>query len=338
MVFSQIIFKPFYSLALSILSIFKERHETVFYCHTPVDMQNWLPVQKYLKPIRIVTDKAATYKYLKQTGYHPGRLPAFPKAVIMCRVAAHKFPSRKVIKIGMQHGAYHFKRFSSAQHYAPFSLYLFTSEQDRQNAINEGIHIGKVGGFPKLDPYLTEPAPQKSPDAKPTLLFTATYDSSGMSAISRWIDRLPELTTEYEVFVSVHPWMNKHYIDKLKAMPNIHFIPDNPLPYIQKANICIVDTSSIIAECCALDKPMISWTMPPAARSLQHIDEIIRDISIQVETFDELISTIPYLLKNPQMHAAARQKANSIFFDSLDGKAGLRSANEIIKILPELRL
>lgn len=338
MVFSHIILMPFYALAIRILGIFRERRETVFYCHTPVDMQNWLPVQKHLKPIRIVTDKAATYRYLKEAGYSPGRLPAFPKAVIMCRVAAHKFPSRKVMKIGMRHGAYHFKRFSSAKHFAPFSLYLFTSEQDLQNAIRVGIRCGKVGGFPKLDPYL--PASHRDTPAgdKPRLLFTATYDKSGMSAISRWIDRLPELAADYEISVSVHPWMNPDYIARLKAMPEIHFITDNPLPYIHNADICIVDRSSIIAECCAFDKSMISWSIPPSARSLKHIDDIIREISVQVESFDELRLAIQALLADPHKHAAARQKAKSIFFDTLDGQAGLRSANEIIKLIPELRL
>jgi hypothetical protein len=32
-----------------------------------------------------------------------------------------------------------------------------------------------------------------------------------------------------------------------------------------------------------------------------------------------------------------RKKASSIFFDELDGQAGLRVANEILKILPELK-
>jgi len=338
MVFSQIILRPFYALAIRILGIIRERRETVFYCHTPVDMQNWLPVQRHLKPIRIVTDKAATYRYLKDAGYAPGKLPAFPKAVIMCRVAAHKFPSRKVMKIGMTHGAYHFKRFSSAKHFTPFSLYLFTSERDLQNAIQAGIRCGKVGGFPKLDPYMPVAHQDNPTGSKPRLLFTATYDKSGMSAISLWIDRLPELTADYEISVSVHPWMNPDYIARLKAMPEIHFITDNPLPYIHNADICIVDRSSIIAECCAFDKSMISWSIPPSARSLKHIDDIIREISVQVESFDELRLAIQALLADPHKHAAARQKAKSIFFDTLDGQAGLRSANEIIKLIPELRL
>lgn len=340
MVASYFLLKPFYSLAWRVLQLFKPRTETVFYCHTPVDMENWLPVQKYLKPLRVVTDKANTYKALKQNGTQVSRLPAFPKAVIMCRVSSHKFPSAKVVKIGMTHGAYHFKRMTSAKNYQPFSLFLFTSLRDLENAKKNGISMGKVGGFPKLDPYL----PAIHTDAKDItngkarILFTATYDQSGMSAIQHWLPHLPELTDKYEVYVSVHPWTSKAYIDALKALPQVHYIQGSPLPYIQKADLCIVDTSSIIAECTALGKPLISWILPDSPRMVPEINEILEKVSIRIKDFSELKPAIAKILAEPGIFSPERTWANAIFFDSLDGKAGLRTAQAITKLLPELKL
>jgi hypothetical protein len=337
MVISYYLLKPFYSAWWRLLNQFSPRRETVFYCHTPVDMQNWLPVQQHLKPLRIVTDKAGTYRWLRAKGYAVSRLPVFPKAVIMCREAAHKFPSAKVMKLGMTHGAYHFKRFTSAKHYAPFTLYLFTSEADLRNARAIGVSCGKAGGYPKLDPYLHAPIPSRDAKTKPRLLFTATYDSGGMSAVERWIDHLPALTTRYEVFVSLHPWISAQYIAKVKSMPQVHYIADSPLPYIAQADLVVVDTSSIIADCCAFDKPLISWTLPPSPRSVPQITEILERISIRVKSIDELEAAILRALAQPDEFKEQRAWANSIFFDALDGNAGKRSADHILNLLPELK-
>ena len=143
MVASYYLIKPFYSLHWRILNFISPRRETVFYVHSAIDLQNWLPVQKFLAQIPLVSDKANTRKELRDMGYRVRPLPVFPKAVIMCRVATHKFPSRKVIKVGMTHGAYHFKRMPKAENYHPFSLYLFTSPQDLANAekIMQGLKI-----------------------------------------------------------------------------------------------------------------------------------------------------------------------------------------------------
>lgn len=340
MVLSYYLLKPFYSLSWRALNLFRKRQETVFYCHTPVDMENWLPVQKYLQPIRVVTDKAKTYNALKNMGIKASRLPAFPKAVIMCRVASHKFPSHKVLKIGMTHGAYHFKRMTSAKNFRPFSLFLFTSQRDLENARKNGVKVGQVGGFPKLDPYL----PAKPIDAedvngrKARILFTATYDKSGMSAIQHWLPHLPRLTDKYDIYVSVHPWTSRVYIDKLTAMPQVHYIQGSPLAFIQKADLCVVDTSSILAECTALGKPLISWILPGSPREVPEINEILEKISIRVKDFAGLEPAIEKVLAEPDIYSEKRAWANAIFFDSLDGKAGLRTAQAITKLLQELRL
>lgn len=340
MVLSYYLLKPFYSACWRVLNLFVKRSETVFYCHTPLDMQNWLPVQEHLQPLRIVTDKPATYRDLKAEGFNPGRLPCFPKAVLMCRVAAHKFPSAKVIKIGMRHGPYHFKRFTSAKHYAPFSLYLFSSEADLKQARKAGVRCGEIGGYPKLDPWLKGriSLPPNPASNKAKILFTSTYDGSGMSAIEHWLPLLPRLAESYEIYVSLHPWMSAGYVEQIKAMPAVHYVADRPLPYIALADLVIVDSSSIIAECCALDKPLISWKLPEAPRSVAQITEILEQASIRISHPSELSAAIERCLQNPHEHQQARQNAAAIFFDKLDGEASKRTAKHITKLLPEIGL
>lgn len=316
----------------------KPRSETVFYCHSAVDLQNWLPVQKYLKPIALVSDKAHTRKELRVLGYQVRALPVYPKAVIMCRVAAHKFPSRKVIKIGMTHGAYHFKRFPKAENYNLFKLYLFTSDRDLANATRLGVMCGQVGGYPKLDPYLNARGIGTGLAEKKKVLFTATYDSSGMSAVHLWLERLPELAAKYDIYVSLHPWMSKEVKEKIAYMPGIRYVQDTPLPSISSVDVCVVDSSSVIGDICALDKAMISWVLPPSERDVPEITKILEQCSIRVSCFEELEAALERAISNPDEHAQARHKANQIFFDQLDGRAGERSASHIIKLLPELKL
>ncbi len=336
MVLSYYLLKPFYSAWWRLLNLFVRRSETVFYCHTPVDMQNWLPVQKHLRQIPIVSDKKTTRRELQKQGFMVRSLPVFPKAVIMCRVSAHKFPSRKVIKIGMNHGAYHFKRFTSAKHYAPFRLFLFSSQSDLKNARNNGVTCGEVGGYPKLDPYLNKVDSDHASKNRPRLLFTATYDSSGMSAVDQWIDLLPDLSRDFEVTVSLHPWMSASYKSRLMAMPGISYIGTDALPYIARADVCVVDTSSIIADCCAMNKALISWKLPDSNRTVSEITEFLDKASIRISDAAQLKPAIERALAHPDEFAAERARANRVFFDSLDGNAGLRSAAQILRILPEL--
>ena len=336
MVLSGILLKPFYSLTWSLLNIFKPRENTVFYCHTPVDMEMWLPVQKYLQELTIVTDKAKTAKALKKQGFNCKRMPVFPKAVIMCRVAAHKFPSNKVIKIGMNHGAYHFKKMTSASNYRPFTLFFFSSKSDLANAEAAGVTCGKAVGYPKLDPYINKSV--KSLHNKPIIVFTATYDKSGMSAIHLWADKLGLLTDKYDIYVTLHPWMSRKYVKIIKNTEGVKLIEEeSPLKYIAESDVCIGDTSSILAECCALDKPIITWKVPACERTVPEIEEILAKCTWQISTFEELEPTIERCLAHPEELREERRKASSIFFDELDGQAGLRVANEILKILPELK-
>jgi 3-deoxy-D-manno-octulosonic-acid transferase len=310
----------------------------VFYCGDPLDHFVFAPVNQYLSNVVYVTDKAHVRLFLQKQGIICKNMPVFPKAVIMARHATHKFPVQEIVKIGMRHGAYHFKRMTSAENYNSFDLYLMTSIKDVEAGNKVGITSAKAVGFPKLDTLFTEQSLSSKTiqpiHSKPIVMFTATYTASKMSAIDIWLDRLYEIQDKYIIHVSLHPWIRNAYKNKLHNQKGIVLIDAvDTLTYLKSADVVIGDTSSILAEACALDKPMITFRLPSAKRSLTEIEEILSKISYQVNSFDELKEKIEYAINNKDELHNNRREANRIFFDELDGKASLRASQEIINLL-----
>jgi hypothetical protein len=64
--------------------------------------------------------------------------------------------------------------------------------------------------------------------------------------------------------------------------------------------------------------------------------ELIEKISIRIDTFEELAPAVESLFNNGDKLSAQRKEAVRITLGEPDGKAGMRAAEEIIKLLPEL--
>ena len=346
MVFSYHLTKYPYRLAYKLMKLIGQAKQTVFYCREIQDWEAFEPVQKHLKSLAIVSNKPEIRKYFREQGVQVRRLPVFPKAVIMARHSCYKFPSAEVIKIGLRHGPYHFKKMTRAENYNQFDLYLMTSLDDVAEGVKTGISCAVAVGYPKLDPALNDEYSSACleqlrvlagiREGKPTLLFSATWLGSGMSALLSWCDRLEKLKDRYNLIVTLHPWIGEEYRQRIKAS-RAYLIEGNHIPYIYLADIVIGDTSSLLAEACALDKPIITWQTGKAKRSLDKIDQILRSISLRIETWEELEPAIERLLNQPNLLRSARAVANRLMFDKLDGKAGERAAAEIIKLVPELK-
>lgn len=340
MVFSYYIYKLPYSLIWHFCKLFGLLKPLVFYCGDPIDYYVFAPVEKHLGKVIYVTDKSRTKAFLNQLGIDYQNLPVFPQKIVMARHSTYKFPCSGIIKIGLRHGAYHFKKMTSAVYYNQLDLYLMTSRMDVEAGLKLGIKSARAVGFPKLDPAfdgtvkketLQEIVQSANLDpGKPFVLFSATYNASGMSAVQQWYGRLTQLTENWNVMVTLHPWVKTVYREKIKSTPSVYYIEDYyTLPYIILADVVVGDTSSILAECCALDKPIITFTVSQAKRSLDEIGKIIDSISYKIKSFEELPSKLEHALHNKSELAEARKVANEIFFDRLDGKAGERAAYEI---------
>lgn len=345
MVFAYYLYKYPYKLAWYAYKLFNKNPDFVVYLADPLDYVVLKPILKHLPPADYVCKNRKTREFLNQSGIPNRRLPNFPKAVLMCRHAAHKFPVKKIKKFGCRHGAYHFKEFTHSSSYNAFDLYFVTSQKEVEIAQDNGISSTCAIGFPKLDPAFDDTLNERTLESfrekarlapnRKTVIFTTTWDKSGMSAIEYWIGNLHRIKDKYNVLVTVHPWMSSHYVTRLRRMDDIYFIEEpDALPCLMLADVMVADNSSIIAEFCALDKPIITFETPQTKRSPIGIQMLLQNISIRVQRFSELQHAIEECLKNPDIKRKQRRAANTLMFDHyLDGRAGKRAADLILQVL-----
>ena len=348
MVLGYYLYKLPYSATYKLLKWFKRSLPVVFYCADLIDWEVFEPVQKYLEEIPIVTDNREVEDYFQKQNRRTYRLPCFPSAVIMCRHSYYKFPADEIIKIGMRHGPYHFKRLTRSENYNRFDIFLLSSQSDVAAARSIGVNNSLAVGFPKLDPVITI---QNNPellipykkrasidDTKETILFTTTWFEEGMSAFYKWRNRVGELSERYNILITLHPKIPNQEHEYIQSIPGAFYIAkERTLPYIIISDYCIGDTSSILAECSALNKPLITFRTEGGRRSLPGIDELLNRISIRIDSFDEIESAISRYRMSPDLLEKERKEANVLMFDDLDGQAGWRAARAIIDLLPGLK-
>lgn len=348
MVLSYYVIRLFYPALWHLHRLLRRRTLVVLYCDDPFDLALFENVGKHLKKIPVVAKNRKVKQKLEERGCFGALLmPVFPDGVIMFRNMAWKFPCSRIVKIGFEHGAYNFKRFSKAQYYNMFTVFFMTSRHDVERLRRHGVIKAEAVGFPKIDGAfdgsITKDqreeisAGLKLDPEKKTLLFSATWDGSGMSAVHLWYDRIGELADTYNVLVTLHPWVSDSYRTALRGDDRVHFIEDDVLlPYIMVADVCIGDTNSLIAEFCLLDKPIITFRCAATARTLADVVELIEKVSLRIDRFEEVAPAVSDLIANPARHNAARREATAIFFDAPDGCSGKRAARRIIELIPQM--
>src|SRR5690554_924065 len=348
MVFSGVIIKIPYLIVWKLKKHLNKLHQFVIYLDSYQDYKVFESVLPHLKiPYLICAKNRRVKNELRKHGVESQCWPLWGHTVLMARHALHKFPIKEIKKIGIRHGPYHFKDFISAVKYNAFDLYLFTSEVENRIALAKGITVGQSGGYPRLDMLKSEQVLKQAEKIKiklanenrKLLLFSATWSGSGMSAIHKWIYRIKELAKEYEIAVTVHPKMEKKYFQLLKSNKDITIVDQKNLPvYMNASDFLISDTSSIIAECCALDKPIITLKVESESKRLtDDIKKLICDISIQVESFDEIRDAINCYEKQKNLKKDSREYYNRIMFDNVDIDHGKRCADIINSELMNMR-
>jgi len=337
----------FYKPCWTLLHKRQKTSDIAFYAADPLDYEMFLPIRKHLEfDITFIAKNAKTRAYFRQKNIPFKRYPAFPGVVIMGRHAAYKFPAAKILKIGFDHGLYQFKRWTKTKYYNQFDVYFVSSEVQVKIARERGIKSVVAIGYPKLDKAFDDSINREDIQAlrqqlgldaqKPTVIFTSTWDVGGLSALTKWIDRVHELTDRYNVLLTAHPWTKKRLLEKLKAVPGAVYLPQADVtPYLMLADVFVGDYNSLIGEFCALDKPIITFKTPNSDRSVPKVRRLIADISEQVEKFDEIPAALKRCFENPQARSEQRRQANRILFKALDGRAGYRAAEIIQKMIDE---
>lgn len=343
MVFSYYLYYVPYRLIWNAINIFKKKNDTAFYCGDYLDYLIFKPVLKYLPEIKIISKNKEVKKELKKHNIKSKLWPCFPKSVIMVRHAIHLFPEKNMTKIGMRHGVYHFKDFISSKKYNYFDKFLFTSSRELSQAKKLGIKNGANVGFPKIDPLFNGEINSQTiknlkfnnfSKSKQTIIFTATWDKSSMSAVDKWYNKLNRLSDDYNIIVSLHPWISDKYKSFIENNKKITFVKDKDvLPYLAVSDLMVGDTSSIIAEFCSLNKPIITFKVNQVKRLSDEIISMLDETSIRIENFDECHKAIKYSLKNATEKSEMRIKWTKIMLGNIDGKAAIRAAVEIKKTI-----
>lgn len=344
MVFSYYLLKAPYSFIWNILKLFRRKTSTIFFCEYYLDYLVAKNVLQHLDNVTIVAKNKHAKKELEDKGIKCSLWPVYPDNVIMTRHGIHKFPCSRIKLIGMRHGPYHFKKMIGKKKYNAFDLFLMTSEHEVNLAKELGIESAKSGGFSKLDDAFNGNISKDQIDKlrqelnfdrnKKTIIFSSTYDKSGMSTIDKWYENIGELTSDYNVIVTLHPFMSEKYVSALKNRSDIYFLEDNyTLPYLMLADLMVADASSIIAEFCSLNKPLVTFKTQQTPKLTPEIQNLIKDISFQINDFPELKSTIELAFSNFETKQSAYTKYNQMMFDKLDGNHGKKAASLIKDIV-----
>ncbi|MCW8849991.1 MAG: CDP-glycerol glycerophosphotransferase family protein, partial [Melioribacteraceae bacterium] len=339
------LYKYPFKLAWYTANLLRRNRQISFYCADPLDYDMFLPIMKYLPPdVSIIAKNSKTKEYLRQKNVPYINMPSFPNIVIMARQTPYKFPVNKIVKIGFDHGLYQFKRWTSPKNYNGFDVYFVSSSDQVRIANSMGINTVKAIGYPKLDKAFNGTVNAEQllsfknelgiDSNKGTLLFTTTWDVANLSVIEKWIDQLDKLSMKYNILVTVHTWTKDKYKQKLRLNKNIIFIEEmDATNYLMISDVLIGDYSSIIGEFCAFNKPIITFKVPDSDRTIPEIQSLLKNISIQINNFEELENAITFSFENPNDKAAERESANKILFYALDGQAGKRAAEEIKSFL-----
>ena len=334
-----------YTIGWKLAKIRKRTIPVALYCEDSFDYELFKNIQKYLKPVPVIAKNTKIQEKLATIGVESMRMPQYPETVIMFRNSAWKFPVKEIHKIGFEHGAYNFKRMSKAHYYNMFNVFCMTSKHDVERAKANGVTTAVAVGFPKVDDIfngsIQEEELQKLRNSygldpnKKTLLFSSTWDGSGMSGIHVWYDKIDQLTDKYNILATIHPWMSEKYRSVLEANKDITFINKYEIMReILIADVCIGDTNSLIAEFCLLDKPIITFVVPFTERTTKDVIELIEKSSCRITSFDEIENAITDVLANDTKYSVGRHELINKMIDNRDGKAGERAAEIILQYVP----
>lgn len=164
-----------------------------------------------------------------------------------------------------------------------FDLYctqgeITTSKFQHLAQIHKNFHVVETG-WCKLDPlFTTDEYPVES--KLPVVLYAPTFSPKLSSAVECFteIKRLVA-TGNHHWLVKFHPKMNSQWIEmyhQIKA-DNYEIVTiDSCLPLLQKADILLSDTSSMVGEFLLLNKPVVTFKNIDPGNYLVNIDSPLK--------------------------------------------------------------
>jgi len=267
------------------------------------------PWKKYLKTDERVLE---TVRAVKQ--YNPCAV------LVPGNVVPDFFPG---VKVEVFHGFNARKRKSSRGHYRIrgfFDLYCTqgpdTTRYFQQLAQKYGFFRVIETGWPKMDPLFEKPPPRKE-SKRPVVLFTSTFTPrlSAADPLRKTVRNIAA-TGKWKWIVNFHPKMDRSVVARYQAIQSddLRLIEtDDTIPLLQKADVIVSDTSSIISEFCLQQKPAVTFQNRRPGPHLVNITDP-----------SELAAAIEYALSKPQTLMAAIRKYTQHIHPYRDGRSSFR--------------
>lgn len=185
-------------------------------------------------------------------------------------------------------------------------------------------------GWPKMDHIMTYDTSEirkrfNLPLNKKIILYAPTHSSSMESAgvVTPVIDSI--MKPDEIWFCKPHEFMNRELLQMLKTK-NVRLIDNYDItPYLHLADVLVSDTSSVIYEFMALDKPVVTF------RTLSR-----KDKGINIQSPDELRSALDRSFQSPDEFSHQRGKHLQEVNPLLDGSVSRGIIDLLVSIDPAL--
>ena len=194
------------------------------------------------------------------------------------------------LKVAVFHGFNVEKRSGSRGHFnirGCFDLYCTqgpnTTETFKSLADKHQYFNVEETGWPAIDTLYSG---EHSENERPTVLLCSTF-SPNLSCAEHIFNKVKSLSElgRWQWLVQFHPKMDAKVVEKYKSIQsdNLTFIEtDNVIPLLQRADVMVSDTSSIITMFLLLEKPVVTFkNANPKAHNLDINDVEILESSIE---------------------------------------------------------
>lgn len=194
------------------------------------------------------------------------------------------------LKVAVFHGFNVEKRSGSRGHFnirGCFDLYCTqgpnTTETFKSLADKHQYFNVEETGWPAIDTLYSG---EHSENERPTVLLCSTF-SPNLSCAEHIFNKVKSLSESgrWQWLVQFHPKMDAKVVEKYKSIQsdNLTFIEtDNVIPLLQRADVMVSDTSSIITMFLLLEKPVVTFkNANPKAHNLDINDVEILESSIE---------------------------------------------------------
>ena len=192
-------------------------------------------------------------------------------------------------------------------------------------------------GWSTLDPLFIFPKLTK-PSTRPLVLFCSTF-SKKLSCAKQLLPVVSKLcqSDQWQWIVQFHPKMDQHIVDSYKALQNqnLTFIEtDDVIPLLNKADVMVCDTSSVINMFLLQNKPVVTFNNIKPGSYLLDItdpDALEQSIKTAISRPEALMQHIQEMIKetHPCTDGKSSQRGVEAIDDVLGGKYPLTKSKPV---------